>query len=223
MNGNQRNLIPDLADLQKYSVNRKGEYEGIRQSLYDFQTYAAAGQTSLSFFQVPVGQSSKTKADTNMQQAGSLPTPQNFLVEAIEVFLFPGVLPGLHVTTIAETEFTNDVYTVAKSGSLNLFVGSKNYLEEAPIGRFPPKTRLDVKATAAIQYHEATATDSEEQVTVDYSVFAGRPYFLSPPILLIPTQNFKVTLEWPSVVALPSGQDARIGVVLDGILYRQSQ
>jgi hypothetical protein len=221
VNGN--NQLPTLQDIQKYTVNRKGEFEAIRQSLYDFQTYDAAGQTSLSFFQVPLGQAGKTIADTNMEVAGSLPQPKYFLVEAIEIYLFPGVLPGLEVTTIAETEFTNDVYTVQKSGSVNFFIGSKTYLEEAPIGRFPPKTRLQVDATAAIEFHEATNTDSEKQVSVDYATFAGRPYFVTPPVTLIPNQNFKVTLSWPAVVALPSGQDARIGVILDGILYRQSQ
>jgi len=39
----------------------------------------------------------------------------------------------------------------------------------------------------------------------------------------VPNQNFDITLTWPTAVALPSGQNARLGVVMDGILYRQSQ
>lgn len=218
-----RGTIPNLQELQAYAVNRKGQFEGVRQSLYDFQTYAAAGQTSLSFFQVPVGQSGKTVADTNIEVAGSLPQPKHFLVESIEVYLFPGVDIGTEVTTIAEVEFSNDVYSVAKSGSLNFFIGSKTYLEEAPIGRFPPKTKLEVEAAHSIFKTEATASDSEEQVSTDYAAFCGRPYYVNPAVLLIPTQNFKVTLNWPAAVALPSAADARIGVVLDGVLYRQSQ
>lgn len=220
MNGSN---IPSISEVQRYSVNRPGEVEGVRQSLYDIQTYANAGQTSLTFFQVPQGQSSKTIADTNMEVAGSLPAPKMFLVQSIEILFFPGVLPGTLATTLAETEFTNDVYTVAKSGSLDFFIGSKSYLEEAPLGRFPPKTRVDVEAAHAIQRKQASAADAEDQVSTDYAVFSGRPYFVDPWVLLTATQNFKVTLEWPSVVALPSGADARIGVVLDGILYRNSQ
>jgi hypothetical protein len=41
--------------------------------------------------------------------------------------------------------------------------------------------------------------------------------------MLAPTQNFNVTLNFPTAVATPSGQNARIGVVLDGLLYRLSQ
>lgn len=215
--------IPTLASLQEFDVNRRGEYEGIRQTFYDSATYANAGQTQLQFFQTPRGQSSKTVADTNMTSAGQLPQPQHFLVESIEILLFPGVLPTTKLTTVAETEFANDMYTVAKSGSLNFFIGSKTYLEEAPVGRFPPKTKMGSEAAHAISKLQATAADSELQVSTDYACWAGRPYYLDPPVLLVPNQNFTVTLNWPSVVALPSGADAKVFVVLDGILYRQSQ
>lgn len=211
--------IPNLNDLLNFDVNRRGEYEGIRQTFYDFTTYANAGQTQLQFFQVPRGQSSKTAADTNMTSAGQLPQPQHFLVESIEILFYPGVLPGTEAATIVETEFSNDVYTLQKSGSLNFFIGSKTYLEEAPIGRFPPKTRMNGYAAA----HFTQAVAADQQMNVDYATWVGRPYYLDPPVLLVPNQNFSVSMNWPSVVALPSGVDGRIGVVLDGILYRQSQ
>lgn len=218
-----RNQIPSLQDVRRFDVNRRGEYEGIRQTLYDSATYALAGQTQLQFFQTPNGQSSKTIADTNMTSAGQLPQPQFFLVESIEILFFPGVSPTIFNTTIAETEFSNDVYAVAKSGSLNFFIGSKTYLEEAPIGRFPPKTKLGVESAHSIQELQGTAADAENQVSTDYACWTGRPYFLDPPVLLVPNQNFKIDLNWPSAVALPSGVNAKIHVVLDGILYRQSQ
>lgn len=215
--------IPGLdAAGRAYSVQRPG-YEAIRQSLYDFQTYAAAGQTSLNFFQVPQGQSSKTIADTNMEVAGSLPQGKQFLVTGISIDFFPGVLPGTHVTTIAETEFTNDVYTLAKSGSLDFFITSKSYLQEAPLAKFPSRNRLAVDAGHALHYTQAAAADAEEQVSTDYASMAGRPYAVDPGILLVSNTNFSVKLEWPSVVALPSGQNGRIGVNLHGILYRKIQ
>lgn len=221
MRGNRP--APNLQELQSYSVNRQGQYEVVRQTLYDFQTYASAGQTSLQFFQVPKGQGGKTIADTNIEVAGSLPQPKWFLVESIEIQFFPGVNPSILNTTIAETEFSNDVYAVGKGGSLNFFIGSKTYVEEAPLIRFPPKTRLYVDAAHAVHFTQAVAADAEEQVSTDYAAACGRPYFVDPEVLLIPNQNFSVTLSWPAVVALPSGQDGRIGVILDGILYRQSQ
>lgn len=216
-------------EAKRYQVNRSQEYEVTRQSLYDFLTYDSAGQTSLTFFQQPIGQASKTIADTNLELAGQLPAPKFFLVESIEIQLFPGVDPvtvtnATDSPNAVESEFTNDVYSVAESGSLDFFIGSKSYLQEAPLGRFPPKTRLQPEFAASIQSREATATDSSNQLKMDYAAFCGRPYFLDPyKILIPPTQNFTVRLAWPSAVALPSGQDARIGVVLDGVLYRLSQ
>ncbi len=231
MNGNpfaMHGAIPDLEVLQSYSVNRKGEYEGVRQTLYDFQTYAAAGQTMLQFFQVPLGQAGKTIEDTNMDQAGALPTPKYFLVESIEIYFYPGGnISGLQndvLANLVDTDYSNDVKAVAEAGALTYFIGSKNYLQEAPLNRFPPKTCLKTEAAYSLQTKQGAAADNATALTYDYAAFSGRPYYINPATLLIPTQNFKVSLEWPSgVVALPSAVDARIGVVLDGILYRQSQ
>lgn len=210
----------------QYKVNRSQEYEVTRQSLYDFQTYAMAGQTSLTFFQVPIGQSSKTLADTNMELAGQLPAPKYFLVESVEIHFFPGPFPVSISNAAADdavlTNFSNDVYEVATSGSLDFFIGSKSYLQEAPLGRFPPKTRLDFGFGAAMSTHQAIAALSSAQIVGDYAAFAGRPYFLDPyRILLAPTQNFNIRLTWPTAVAISA--NARIGVVLDGLLYRLSQ
>ena len=211
--------IPTLDQLQQYDVNRRGEYEGIRQTLYDSATYATAGQTQLQFFQIPQGQSSKTIADTNMKAAGQLPQPQHFLVESIEIHVFPGVNPVItDEVAVAESEFTNDMYTLAKSGSLDFFIGSKSYLEEAPIGRFPPKTKMEPHF--GVHFETATA---EQVISMDYAAWVGRPYYLDPPVLLVPNQNWNVNLNWPTAVATPSGEDARIVIILDGILYRQSQ
>ncbi|MES9901026.1 MAG: hypothetical protein ABW148_18670 [Sedimenticola sp.] len=212
--------IPTLDQLQQYDVNRRGEYEGIRQTLYDSATYdASAGHTQLQFFQVPQGQGGKTIADTNMKAAGQLPQPQHFLVESIEIHYFPGVLPVIDTLTLGASEFTNDMYTLLKSGSLDFFIGSKSYLEEAPIGRFPPKTKME--SHFGVHFTQASAAD--QQITMDYGAWVGRPYYLDPPVLLVPNQNWNVNLNWPAAVTLPSDADGKMFVVLDGILYRQSQ
>lgn len=211
-------LPPNVRALQKFDVNRRGEVEAVRQSLYDFQTYASAGQTQLLFFQVPQGQGGKTRDDTNMEIAGSLPRPKEFLVESIEVYLYPGV-DIAQFGAQAESEFSNDIFEVGTSGFLDFFIGSKSYLTEAPLSRFPGKTRLYGESA----YADTTTAGANQQIRYDYSSWAGRPYHLDPEIRLIHTQNFNVSLNWAAAVALPSGQNARIGVVLDGILYRLSQ
>lgn len=212
--------VPSLQELEKFNVNRSGEFEAIRQSLYDFQTYAQAGQTSLIFFQVPAGQSGKTIADTNLELAGQLPNPKMHLVQSIELLFFPSVLPSIGPAADAPSQHVNDVYNVSKTGWLELFIGSKSYLREAPLGRFPPKTRLEVSSAIATSLTAGAATQSRDS----YAVWAGRPYAVDPWILLKPTQNFQVTLNWPTNVALGAADTAaRIGVALDGVLYRNSQ
>jgi hypothetical protein len=221
--------IPSGAALRQYSVNRAGQVEAVRQTLYDIQTYAQAGQASLNFFALPQGQGTtshpgssgvKTKADTNMTTAGSLPSPQRFLVKSIEILFYPGLVINNFNATAAATvgTFSNDIYAVAKSGYLDFVIGSKSYLTEAPLGRFPPKTRVETRNAVASN----SATTAE--ISFDYAAWIGRPYLLDAPLYLESTQNFSITLNWPNVIALSAADTtARIGVVLDGYLYRLSQ
>lgn len=207
--------VPTLQQLDQFNVNRAGQIEGIRQSLYDFQPYAVGGQTSLTFFQVPAGQSGKTLEDTNMEVAGSLPSPKRFLVESIELHFFP--LNPVSQTGAVSALNLKDVYAVSKSGWLNLFIGSKSYLTEAPLGRFPPSNGI-----AAVEAISDTTSPAAARVTViDYARFGGMPYRVDPPILLVPTQNFNITVNWAT--AVPITVAARIGCVMKGILYRNSQ
>lgn len=208
--------IPSLNDLKSYNVNRSNEVEGIRSSLYDFQSYAQAGQTELQFFQVPQGQSSKSLADTNMELAGSLPNPKHFLVMNIGIYFFPAGDPA-QFGAQAAAENVNDTWDVLKSGYVELFIGSKNYVQEAPIGRFPPRTGMVLSAALSDQ----TTAGANMQSRIAYANFGGAPYEVKPPILLMPTQNFKVSIKWPTAVAISAA--ARIGVVMEGILYRLSQ
>lgn len=217
--------IPNKAQLANYNVNRPG-WEAIRQSLYDFTTYAAAGQTQLTFFALPVGQGGKTLSDTNMTLAGQLPANQEFLVNSIEIY-FRTTTPAPSASTVdaavgapALATQVNDSYLVSRTGNLTFTIGSKPYLQEAPLGRFPPKT--DFELDAAVALATTVAADSIES-RISIGRWKGRPYILSPADLrLISTQNFNVTLNWPEGVQAITN-NARIGVVLDGILYRRSQ
>lgn len=214
----QMNQVPSIDDLTKYSVNRGGQYEVIGASLYDYTTYAAAGQTELNFFQTPQGQGSKTLADTNMEAAGSLPAPKNFIVTSLEINFWPGGLPSVFGAQAAGV-YLNDVATLAKSGYLEFYIGSKNYIQEGPVGVFPAANGLVVAAAVADQTTAAAAS----QTMIDYANMGGKPYILPSPIALVSNQNFRVSLKWPTAVALPSTVAARIGVRLRGYLYRLSQ
>jgi hypothetical protein len=231
--------IPTLLQLSKYKVNRQGA-EGIRQSLYDHLLYPTAGQNQMNFFALPQGQgvtsalggvvgTSKTIADTNMDNSGMLPAGKSFLITSIEVPFFAGTVstantftqsvPSVFAAVAAAAVMgqVNDVATFYMSGSLKLFIGSKTYLEEAPILRFPPKTQLTIDGSVSSN----SATTSE--VALASAKISGRPYMVEPPIYLENNQNFVVQLNWPGAVATPSGFNGRVGVILDGYLYRNSQ
>ena len=105
--------------LAQFSVNRDDAIEELQWSLYDFTTYAAAGQTALSFFQSPVGQAGKTAQDTNMDLAGQIPKGQNFIVESIAVEFFPAET----ITDPALTAYADDIKAVAENGLLTFSVG----------------------------------------------------------------------------------------------------
>lgn len=214
--------VPQLKEAARiYAVNRPNQHEGIYQPIYDFQTYPNAGSLELQFFQVQAGQSSKTNADTNMEAAGSFPSPKHYLCFGLQVVFFPSATliarAGLAPAAL-DSDFIRDVYTVAKSGFLELYIGSKVYLLDAPLGKFPPDFRLG--GFAAIS--DTTTAAATQGAEVSYAVACGKPYDISP-VFIPATQNFRVSLKFPSLVALPSGVDGRIGVILNGFQYRLSQ
>ena len=232
--------IPTAADFNARRVTNPGQSEVIRQRLYDYQLYATAGVTQLTFFQNPIGAgitsaiggtvgSAKTIWDTNMQLAGTLPSGIAFLVESIEVLFLPGSVSTTNTyTQVGQSVFAataaasvmgalNDVNTFYQSGCLRFNVLSKNYLTETPLLAFPPKAHFDLSAAVASN----SATTAEVAAQLNKS--SGRPYYLEPSISLQPAVNFEVVLQWPAAVATPSGFNGRVGVILDGYMLRASQ
>lgn len=232
-------MLPTLADLQKFAVVNGSSMEVVRQSLYDFQLYPTAGQTNLTFYAVPVGQGTtsstgatgaKTYADTNMLLAGQLPRYQNFIVDSIEIYFEPGSVSTANTFTKQSiTQFAasasaalaanaNDLDSIRQTGWLELFVVQKNYLREAPLGRFPTKTYLGLDAAVG-----NSSTAAAGAIVISSPKLAGRPYYVEPHVALPENANFSVTLLWPAAVATPSGFNGRMGIVMDGFFYRATQ
>lgn len=237
MNGVSFN--PDMFEAGR--VTNPAMSEALRQSLYDFQIYPAAGANFLTFFQSQIGQgitsaigaaagTNKTKADTNMTLAGQLSNGLVQLVESIEVMFYPGSVSTANTYTVDTLTFflaaasavptaqLDDANVFYRSGSLTFTVLAKPYLTEAPLSRFPPKTNIEIQG--AIASNSATTAE----VGFGAAFAAGRPYFLEPiGVTLQSTMNFNVTLEWPGLVPMTSGFNARVGVILDGFQGRASQ
>jgi len=205
-----------LQELQQYNPNLPDAIEALWQPFYDMQSYPTAGQTQLLFFQIPQGQSSKTLSDTNMTLAGQFPAPTAFLCTALQVLFMPGFANAASNTFAAGTANANlnDVVKVADAGFLQLTIGSKVYLTDAPLGKFPPNFSI-----GGLQAYAGTFA-ATNGVSSDFARAIGRYYEITP--LLIPmNQNFSVALNWPTAVATTA--IGRIAVILDGFYYRQSQ
>lgn len=206
----------NLNQLAAYNPNLANSTEAIWQPQYDYQTYATTGATSMQFFQTPVGQSGKTLADTNMVSAGQFPAPTAFLCQAVMVLFNPGSNASITGTTNAASENWNDVVSIANSGYLQMVIGSKPYLTDAPLGKFAPNFTINGAAAVAL----ANGSTTTLQTQTGFARAAGRYYEITP--FLIPqNQNFSVTLYWPTAVPITTA--GRIGVILDGFYYRQSQ
>lgn len=203
-----------LNDLTYYNPNRPDSTEAIWQPYYDYQTYASAGATSQIFFQTPNGQAGKTYADTNMVLPGQFPAPTAFLCTAVMILFIPGATSSATSTTAVAQTNVNDVVALANGGYMELTIGSKVYLRDAPLGKFAPN--FTVNGFSAL----LGSTTAPNLVQTGFARSAGRYYEITP--FLIPqSQNFNVTLYWPTAVT--TATTGRIGVIMDGFYYRQSQ
>lgn len=211
-----------LAQQNQFSPVRPGEWEAVNEPLYDFQTYANAGTTqAYRFFTTPVGQSSKSYADTNMELAGQLSAGVAFEVRAIEIAVLPSINPSaaatVPTTTAAVANFVNDVWKLFSANAwLQFNILSKPYLRVGRLGNFPFTKRLDGFAA----YSDTSNAGATQQNKVAYAAFGGAQFQVTP-VKLFPNMNFDITLNFPSTTAISA--DAVVGVILRGIKTRLSQ
>jgi hypothetical protein len=236
-------MVPprSLADLASYGVFVPDAIQSIRQPLYDRLVYPNAGVAQLRFFQQPQGQGNssaiggtgavKTLDDTNMEAAGQLPSPKAFLATSIEVIVDPGSISTANAWSPIDMAFLtnasaaaipvnmnsiNDVNRILIGSWLDFFVGSQSYLTVSRGDSFPVKSYVSADTSTMVSGNLGVSG-----VAVARAV--GRPFYLNPPILLMPNVNFVITLNWGVVVATPTAQNARISTRLDGIMYRNAQ
>jgi hypothetical protein len=194
--------------------------------LYDSNSYiGTSGQTSLSFFTIPQGQGTtsapgatggKTIQDTNMTAAGQLTKGNAFYMTGQEILFYPGVNPETAPGTQINN-FINDNYVLSKNGVLLLTIGSnRQYIQDGPIGMFPPATRLAV--ASALSGWAVT----NSLVETGYAVMSGEVYTIVP-LYIEATLGFQETLTWSAAQALPSATNARLFARLRGYLNRNAQ
>jgi hypothetical protein len=215
-----------LAALARYNI-APGKDEIFKDSLYDSVAYAAAGQTSLSYFSSPVGQGTgfgggtKTYSDTNMDLAGQLSAGTGFLIDRIEVEFqptTPSVTADMPAVFGAQRacQLVNDAYVFGRSGYLS-FTGPNNkvLLINGPMYRFPSVKNFEVDGALA----DVTTAGASLQSRTQFARWTGEPFDLFPvPIWLDSNMKFGIQLKWDEgVQALPSGNPARVFVRLGGL------
>jgi len=235
---------PTLQDFSKYQVGINGKMELIWQPLYDWNIYPLAGVAQILAFNTQQGQGNsaqpiaaaapKSAADSNLQISGMLPAPQAYWVEGIEVQVDPGgtatanlyaVAPEsvfLGTAAAASTTTLNDANRILRSGLLTMTIMQKVYYQESPLYRLPPRTNVKYAGDVAI-----CGTNAQPGSLATMQALAeGQGVHLDPGLGIASMTNFGVTLSWPGLVpttAPGSGFNARIGVFLNGWLFRAAQ
>lgn len=197
---------PNLQNaVSRGMVNVPDMAEGIFQPLYDYQVLAATAVNQQRFFSVPAGQGGKTLTDTNMELSGQLPKGQKFFITGIQVEVYPGV----PINGTLQSDYADDVEAVTSTGRLELTIGSKIFCRQAPLNKFPPVNRL---------YMDSSTTVATDRYV--YAIHCGREYAVNN-LELTSNQNFSVELF--DLPALPSTTAGRIGITLNGWLFRNAQ
>ncbi len=212
------------AELQAHATQLSNQ-DVIYNPLYDASSYPTAGQTQLNFFATPVGQGTtsapgangtKTLADTNLNSAGQLTKGNEFFMTGQEFLFFPGQNPEQQTAGTAANGFANDTYDLSKSGYYTLQVQNRNFIQDGPIGVFPPSVRLAL--TAAVGGTDTAGTQSISNIT--YAAMAGQHYSIVP-VYLTANLGFTAVLNWPAAVTLSA--TARIFNRMTGYLVRNAQ
>jgi hypothetical protein len=226
-------VMGSAAQLNNYAV-LLNSWESVTQELYDSAAYVTAGQNQLTLFANGWGQGTgvisnvaKGFEDTNMLSNGQFPTGQAYIISTIEVDYQPGVssagfaateLPAVGPAAVAIASAINDTYKFYQTGFLQLNIGSKPYMTNGPMMRFAPARQFDVSGAMS----NATTAASALYAAALYGMARGPVYNLAPNnILLAPTVNFNVTLNWATVETVTSA--GRVFVRFGGQLFRAAQ
>lgn len=208
-------------ELQAFTTKRANE-ESLMWTWYHYKNLPASALPSpLTFFTLAQGQTDPdisaaiTGEDCNMKQGGALPRTNRFLVNKIRVPLGPSTATVIPVgQTPAATEVLDDeIVRLIYRGRLIFTVMTKPYLELAPLGEFGagfgPAGALSMGIFQTANIGKSFITNGIP------SHDEGRRCAI--PIAEDATFDVKVDFPKATVTLVVI---ARMGICLDGILYR---
>lgn len=213
------NLIPNIGfsqELGQFAAEFQGGVsEVIRWFLYSYNTYATGGHTELIFFSTPVAQATNGYGDTNMQQAGAMAGNEAFVICAIRTVPLPAQADYDVAATMTPVAFGQWNEVFSRNTWLELRIADKLYQQGGPLIRFPqgdgPGTV--VAGAATVLRNVSWFNNGHPSGMATYKV--------DPPILILPTRTFNVTLRWRTALAVTTA--GKIGVELEGYRVRVIQ
>ncbi len=134
------------ARVRKQNPISPNQADYVNWILYDRIVFAASAVVNqlVKLFVIPIGQSSKTKVDTNLEQTSVLPAPQWFNCTGLSIFFNQNAAPI-------------DIFNFMNTEYMEFWVSQKVYLE-GPLDQFPSSggqftnVSLGTMAAAATSY-----------------------------------------------------------------------
>lgn len=210
--------------MAAFAALRGGE-EAIRYSLFHHKNFAAGALLGpYQYFNVPQGAqdpdtgAAATQEDTNMQAASLLTAPNRMLVTKINVPVLCSTATSIPVGSLITTEsFADDVTRIVSRGLFTFSLLNKEYLRLSPLGLLPAGLGVWGSVSAA-------TTNSSLNIT-NAIVGNGAPSSHEGYRVFLPLETqtvFSATVGFPKST-LTTAIAVRIGVILNGVLYRPEQ
>ncbi|MCI0372304.1 MAG: hypothetical protein L0214_13255 [candidate division NC10 bacterium] len=208
--------IGAMPDFRAFQNELAGYNEVVRWPLYSYKAYATTGQTQLTFFDQTDGTATLGRADTNMQAPNQLPGNQMHVAHALRVLTFPAFADFAAVGVVGSVAAGEWLRALITGSWCEVTISDKLYLIAAPLTLLPAGCGVGTFvensgiATANTFGHVNNGVPSNEAI-----------YKLDPPLGILPTRTFGVTLNWRAVQTVTTA--GRIGTILDGWRLRSVQ
>ncbi len=196
---NINNPIPE--EWNDYVTQTNIALEVVPDQLYDVKTYVDNTSLELNYFNAVAA----NKSISNMTQAGILPNPESFLVQAVRIKYNNLVETDDAGAPGALASAMNDIVLLQNTGRFLLTIGHKQY---GPWKLWPMPAGSGVMGMMASGGAEAA------NLVHGYANTFGKLWGVFPHLMIAPLQAFQVDLLWPAAVNLSANID--IEVMFDG-------
>lgn len=195
------NPIP--REWEQYVTQTALGLEVIPDQLWDTQTYVDNTTTSLQFFATARGLRSQLG---NMTQAGVLPNPESFLIQAPRIFYRTQVETQDEGGAGALASMMNDIVLLQNTAIITLTIGHKQY---GPWRPWP------MPAGSGLMGFLGAAGAEAANLVSGYANTYGKLWALFPNLMIAPLQPFSLEMAWPSGAVNTSG-NVDIEILFDG-------